>query len=59
VGVDEKSLLNLFSAIEEDQYHEEGVSISNSKGKRELKNLECSINFEVRGCGSSRVKGKA
>jgi hypothetical protein len=26
------------------------------KGKRELKNLECSVNFEARGGGSSRVR---
>ena len=52
---DEKSLLNLFS---EDQHHEEGASASNTKGKRELKKLECSINFEARSCGSSRVKGR-
>jgi hypothetical protein len=51
-----KSLLNHFSVIEEDRYCEEGVSASNTKGKRKLKNLECSINFEARGCGSSRVK---
>ena len=28
------------------------------KGKREFKNLECSINFEARGQGSSRVNGR-
>ena len=48
-GGDEKRLLNLFSVIEEDPYHEGGVSVSNTKGKRELKILECSINFEARG----------
>jgi hypothetical protein len=55
---DKKSLLNLFSVIEEDQHHEEGASAPNTKGKKELKNLECSINFEARSCGSSRVKGR-
>lgn len=30
----------------------------NLKGIRELKNLECSINFDARGVGSSWVKGK-
>jgi hypothetical protein len=44
-GGDEKRLLNLFSNIEENWDRVEGVSVSNSKGKRELKNLECSINF--------------
>jgi hypothetical protein len=57
-GGDKKKLLNLFSVIEEDRYCVEGVSISNSKGKRQLKNLECFINFEASGCGSNRVKGK-
>jgi len=28
------------------------------KGKREVKNLECSINFDDSGVGSSRVRGK-
>jgi hypothetical protein len=44
--------------MEEDRYCEEGVSVSNTKGKRELKNLKCSINFEARGSSSSRVKGR-
>ena len=57
-GGDEKRLSNLFSVIEEDQFREEEVSVSNSKEKRELKNLECSINFEARDCGISRVKGR-
>jgi hypothetical protein len=55
---DEKSLLNLFLVIEEDQLCIEGASASNTKGKRELKNLECSIKFEARGCGSSRAEGR-
>jgi hypothetical protein len=55
---DEKKLSSLFSIIEADRDHDLGVSISNSKGKRELKNLECSLHFETRGCGSSRVKGR-
>ena len=38
---DEKSLLNLFSKIEEKRKPTFKV-----KGKRELKNLECSINYE-------------
>jgi hypothetical protein len=38
---DEKSLLNLFSKIEEERKPTIKV-----KGKRELKNLECSINYE-------------
>ena len=55
-GGNEQRLLNLFLVIEEDQYCEERVSVSNTKGKRELKNLEFSINFEAIGSSSSRVK---
>ena len=57
-GGDEKRLLNLFSVIEQDRYRVERVFVSNSKGKRELKNLKCSINFETNRRGSSRVKGR-
>jgi hypothetical protein len=32
--------------------------IKRKKGKIEVKNLECSINFDDRGVGSSRVRGK-
>ena len=32
-GGDKQSLLNLFSIIEEDQYREEGVSVSNTFGE--------------------------
>ena len=41
-GGDEKSLLNLFSKIEEWKSYNTKV-----KGKSELKNLECSINYEA------------
>jgi hypothetical protein len=58
VGDDEKKLLSLFSVIDAGRDLDPRVSVSNNKGKRELKNLECSINFETRGCGSSRVKGR-
>jgi hypothetical protein len=43
-GGDEKSLLNLFSKIEEQEPYTTKV-----KGKRKLKNLECSINYEAQG----------
>ena len=43
-GDDEKSLLNLFSNIKE----ERKPYTSKVKGKRELNNLECSINYEAR-----------
>jgi hypothetical protein len=32
--------------------------IKRKNGEREVKNLECSINFDARGVGSSRVRGK-
>jgi hypothetical protein len=41
-GDDEKSLLNLFSNIKKEW------KPSKVKGKRELKNLECSINYKAR-----------
>jgi hypothetical protein len=44
-GGDEKSFLKLFSNIEE----ERKAYTPKVKGKRELKNLECSINYEARG----------
>jgi hypothetical protein len=43
-GDDKKSLLNLFSSIEDEQK----PYTSKVKGKRKLKNLECSINYEAR-----------
>jgi hypothetical protein len=42
-GGDKKSLLDLFSKVEAEQ---EPIKV---KEKRELKNMECSINFEARG----------
>ena len=44
-GGDAKSLLNLFLTIEE----ERDPYTPKVKGKRELRNLECSINYEARG----------
>ncbi len=32
--------------------------IKRKKEKREVNNLECSINFDARGVGSSRIRGK-
>jgi hypothetical protein len=54
-GGDEKSFLDLFSAIEEEREPKNDLSAPKVKGKRELKNLECSINFEARGYCSSMV----
>jgi hypothetical protein len=54
----EKKLLDLLTVLEEEQRHEVLVSPSKPKGRRELKNLECSINFDARGDCSSRVKAR-
>jgi hypothetical protein len=51
----EKGFLDFLTSVDEGQRF---VSVTKQKGKRELKNLECSINFDVRGVGSSRVRGK-
>lgn len=50
----DKGFLNFLTLVDEGQC---SVFASKQKGKRELKNLECSINFVTRGVGSSRVKG--
>ena len=55
---DDKKKLESFFVIGAHRDCDPGMSVSNTKGKRELKNLECSINFGTRGCGSSRVKDK-
>jgi hypothetical protein len=57
-GGKEKKLLDLLTVLEEEQCHEVLVSPSKPKGRRELKNLECSINFDARGDCYSRGKGK-
>jgi hypothetical protein len=36
----------------------EGGSVVKSKGWRERKNLECSLNFDIENIGSSRVKNR-
>jgi hypothetical protein len=48
-GGNEKRFLDLLTVLEEGQCQEVMVSISKQKGRRELINLECSINFDVRG----------
>jgi hypothetical protein len=54
-GGDEKTLLDIFLVIEEEREPKKDISTSKVKEKRELKNLECSINFEARGRDSSMV----
>jgi hypothetical protein len=50
-----KGFLDLLTLVDEGQH---SVSAPKKKGKREVKNLECSINFGARSVGSSQVKGK-
>jgi hypothetical protein len=51
----ENGFPDFFSLVDEGQHF---ISALKKKGKREVNNLECSINFDIRGVGSSRVKGK-
>jgi hypothetical protein len=55
-GGDGKQLLDLLTALDKEHCQEVSVTPSKrgTKGSRELKNLECSINFE----GSNHGKGK-
>lgn len=57
-GGNEKKLLDLLTILEEEQCPEVLVSPSKPKERRELKNFECSINFDARGDCSNRGKGK-
>jgi hypothetical protein len=56
--VDEKGFLDFLTLVDEGQRQAVSISSSKPKGRRDLKNLECSINFDVRGVGSSRGKVK-
>jgi hypothetical protein len=47
-GGDEKQLLDLFFVIDKEKDPLIDVFVPRVKGKRELKNLDCSINFEAR-----------
>jgi hypothetical protein len=49
----------LLTAIGEDNLREVKGASSYSKGRRELLNLECSINYDSAGASSRRRKGKA
>jgi len=44
--------------IDQEQRQEFSVSTSKFKGSREVKNLECSINYDVRGFSSSWGKAR-
>lgn len=49
----------LLTPVEEDHPREVKGVCSNTRGKRELLNLECSINCDTAGASSRRGKGKA
>jgi hypothetical protein len=53
-GGDEKCFLDLLTLIDEGQC----ISAPKPKGSRQVKNLECSINFDATGVRSSQSKGK-
>jgi len=55
---DEKSFLEFLTLINEGQCQEGLASLPKPKGSKEVKNLECSINFNARGVHSCRDKGK-
>jgi hypothetical protein len=52
-GGDDKRMLNLLSGIEKEKRE---LAAPKVKGKRELKNLDCSLNFEASGRRSSQAK---
>jgi hypothetical protein len=55
---DEKSFLDFLILIDEGQCQEDPAFVLKTKESREVKNLECSFNFDARGVRSSRGKGK-
>jgi hypothetical protein len=50
-----EGFLDFLTLVDERQ---NSVSTPKNKGNREVKNLECLINFDARSVGSSRVRGK-
>jgi hypothetical protein len=56
IGVE--GFLDFMTSIDAEHRIEASVSSSKFKGSREVKNLECSINYDARGLGSSRGKAK-
>jgi hypothetical protein len=55
---DMMGFLNLMAQVDKGQRHEIPDSTPKLKGRRELKNLECSINFDDRNHGSCQSKSK-
>jgi hypothetical protein len=54
-----KGFLELLAHVDEEQRQEVSISTPKFKGSREVKNLDCSINYDARGFGSSRAKHKS
>jgi hypothetical protein len=50
-----KGFLDFMAQVDAEQRQEAPVSTFKFKGSREVKNLECTINFEDKGFGSSRA----
>jgi hypothetical protein len=55
--------LIFLSLLEDERFNSDSPpkkvkEIIRKKGKREIKNLECPINFDVKGVGSSRLRSK-
>jgi hypothetical protein len=53
-----KGFLDLMAQVDVEQCQEASVSTSKFKGSCEVKNLECTINYDARGFGSSRGKAR-
>jgi hypothetical protein len=51
----EEGFMDFLTLVDEGQ---NVVSTPKKKGNRKVKNLECSINFDAGGVGSSRARGK-
>jgi hypothetical protein len=58
-GGNKRRFIDILSVLEEGQHREDKDSVSKPKRWREQKNLECSINFDARGNGSSWDKSRA
>jgi len=53
-----KDFLDFMALIDEEHRPKAPVFTSKFKGSHEVKNLECSINYDARDFGSSRGKAK-
>jgi hypothetical protein len=63
VGSEQKGFFDFLSLLEDERFNSDSPpkkvkEIIRKKGKREIKNLECPINFDVKGVGSSRLRSK-